>query len=65
MDNEDIVIAMDNAQAMKTLCQINDGDCALMYAYASACGGRCRPADFAIHTGFDDRRVERCRSLLM
>lgn len=65
MDNEDIVIAMDNAQAMKTLCQINDGDCALMYAYASACGGRCRPADFAIHTGFDDRRVERCRSLLI
>lgn len=65
MDNEDIIIAMDNAQAMKTLCRINDGDCALMYAYASACGGRCRPSDFAIHTGFDDRRVERCRSLLI
>lgn len=63
--DEEIVICMDNPEAMKTLCAINDGDCALLYAYASASGGKCRLNDAQLHTGFDDRRMERAKSLLI
>ena len=62
--DEDIVICMDNPEAMKTLCAINDGDCALLYAYASASGGKCRLNDAQLHTGFDDRRMERRKAFL-
>ena len=48
--DEEIVIIMEYMDAMKTLCAVNDGDSALVYAYAAASGGRCRLHDAALHT---------------
>ena len=63
--DEQLVILMETREAMRTLCAINDGDCALLYCYAAAAGGRCKMTDAALHTGFDDRRLERAKSLLI
>ena len=63
--DEEIVICMETHAAMRALCAVNDGDCALLYAYTAASGGHCRLADAALHTGFDDRRMERAKSLLI
>ena len=63
--DEEIVICMETQEAMRALCAVNDGDCALLYAYTAASGGHCRLADAALHTGFDDRRMERAKSLLI
>lgn len=63
--DEELVICMETQEAMRALCAVNDGDCALLYAYAAASGGHCRLTDAALHTGFDDRRMERAKSLLI
>ncbi|MBQ9966316.1 MAG: DnaD domain protein [Clostridia bacterium] len=63
--DEEIVIIMEYMDAMKTLCAVNDGDCALLYAYAAASGGKCRLHDAALHTGFDEKRIGRAKSLLI
>ena len=63
---EDRIIAVTELkEAMALLCSINDGDCALLYAYIAACGGSARMSDAQLHTGFDDRRMERAESLLL
>ena len=49
--DEQLVILMETREAMRTLCAINDGDCALLYCYAAAAGGRCKMTDAALHTG--------------
>ncbi|MEA4920359.1 MAG: DnaD domain protein [Clostridiaceae bacterium] len=62
---EQIVAVLEPKEAFKAICDINDGDCALLYAYIAASGGRCKLSDAALHTGFDDRRIERAKSLLI
>ncbi|MBQ1203360.1 MAG: hypothetical protein IIX61_06120, partial [Loktanella sp.] len=63
--DEQLVIIMETKEAMRALCAINDGDCALLYCYAAAAGGRCKMTEAALHTGFDDRRLDRAKSLLI
>lgn len=62
---EQLMIIMEHQEAMRLLCELNDGDCALLYAHLFTIGGRSDLVSLRKQMAVDERRVARARDLLL